>query len=100
MILSNRRIDAAEAASMGLVTRVVSDGALTLEGTTLAARLAESPTQALGKSRSLLLDSFGVSIETQLEREARTITAAGANAEGAEGSAAFLGKRKPDYSRI
>jgi 2-(1,2-epoxy-1,2-dihydrophenyl)acetyl-CoA isomerase len=100
MILTNRRIDAAEAESIGLVTRVVSDATLTLEGTTLATRLAESPTQALGKARSLLLESFGVSIETQLEREARTITAAGANAESAEGIAAFLGKRKPDYSRI
>lgn len=100
MILTNRRVDAVEAGNMGLVTRVVSDAALADEGAAVATRLAESPTRALGKARSLLLDSFAVGIDAQLEREARTITAAGAHAESVEGIGAFLGKRKPNYSRI
>jgi 2-(1,2-epoxy-1,2-dihydrophenyl)acetyl-CoA isomerase len=100
IILTNRRIDSAEAERIGLVTRVVNDAAVVQEAAAVATRLAESPTQALGSARALLLDSFAVSMETQLEQEARTMTAAGTHAEGAEGIAAFLGKRKPDFARI
>jgi 2-(1,2-epoxy-1,2-dihydrophenyl)acetyl-CoA isomerase len=51
----------------------------------------------IGRSRALLLDSFGNSWETHLELEARGIAAAIAGPEGREGVAAFLGKRKPDF---
>jgi 2-(1,2-epoxy-1,2-dihydrophenyl)acetyl-CoA isomerase len=98
MLITNRRVDAAEAERIGLVTRVVDDDALPGEGAKIASTLAGSATQALGAARALLLQSLDSSLETQLEREARAIVAAGRSAESAEGLAAFVAKRKANFS--
>jgi 2-(1,2-epoxy-1,2-dihydrophenyl)acetyl-CoA isomerase len=95
--LTNKRISAAEAVEAGLITRAVEDEALAEEADKLAAKLAGSAVRAMGRTRNLLLDSFGNSLEQHLEQEARNIAAAGRDAEGREGIAAFLGKRKPDF---
>ena len=97
MLLTNRRIGASEAERVGLITRVVDDESLAEAGTTLASTLAQSATRALGATRSLLLQSFDSTFETQLEREARTIAAAGTTGESAEGIAAFVAKRAPIF---
>lgn len=95
MILTNRRVGAEEAARIGLVTRLADD--LEADGRATAAALAAAPVAALGASRRLLLDSFSASLETQSEREARAIAAAGVGAEGREGVAAFLARRAPSF---
>ena len=100
MILTNRRVTAPEAEAIGLITRAVDDATFAAEGTAMAERLARSATGALGAARALLIDSFGADLETHLEREARGISAASAGAEGREGLAAFLEKRKPDFTRV
>lgn len=97
MILTNRRVGAEEGEAIGLVTRMVDDALLAEEGASVATRLAGSATAALGAARALLLQSFGSGLETQMELEARAISAAGASADGREGIAAFLAKRKPDF---
>jgi 2-(1,2-epoxy-1,2-dihydrophenyl)acetyl-CoA isomerase len=97
MLLMNRRIDAGEAAQIGLITRVVGDETLAEEGAKIASTLALSATRALGATRSLLLQSFDSGFETQLEREARAIAAAGKDRESVEGIAAFVSKRPPDF---
>jgi 2-(1,2-epoxy-1,2-dihydrophenyl)acetyl-CoA isomerase len=97
MLLTNRRVDANEAERIGLITRAIDDGSLAEEGAKLAATLARSATRALGVTRSLLLQSFDSSFETQLAREARAIAAAGKDQEGVEGVAAFVSKRPPDF---
>jgi 2-(1,2-epoxy-1,2-dihydrophenyl)acetyl-CoA isomerase len=76
---------------------VVDDESLTEEGAKIASTLAQSATRALGATRSLILESFDSSFETQLEREARTIAAAGKDSESVEGIAAFLSKRLPNF---
>ena len=43
--------------------------------------------------RQLLLDSFGATLEDQLEREAQAIAAAGATPEARAAITAFLAKR-------
>jgi 2-(1,2-epoxy-1,2-dihydrophenyl)acetyl-CoA isomerase len=93
MLLTNRRVDASEAEAIGLVTRALDDESLAEEGSKLASVLSRSATTALGATRSLLLQSFDSSFESQLEREARAIAAAGASADSAEGIAAFASKR-------
>jgi len=98
LMLLNRRVPAEEAAAMGLITRVVDDAALEAETAQVAATLAGSATQALGRTRNLLLSSFSSGLEEQMEAEARTIAACGAGPEGREGVAAFVGKRKPSFS--
>lgn len=100
MILTNRRVAAEEAEAIGLVTRVVDDADLETEGQKVAAGLVTSATGALGAARSLLLESYGGGFEAHLERETRSIAAAGATPECREGVAAFLAKRKPDFRGV
>jgi 2-(1,2-epoxy-1,2-dihydrophenyl)acetyl-CoA isomerase len=97
IMLTNRRVSAAEAEQIGLITRATDDELLAEEGAKVADKLAKSATLALGATRALILESSTSSFETQLEREARSIAAAGAQPEGAEGIAAFLAKRPPTF---
>ena len=98
IIITNRRIEAEEAAAIGMITRVVDDEELAEEGARTAAALAAGATRAIGAMRTQLLGSFETSWETQLEIEARGIGAAIGGPEGREGVAAFLAKRKPDFT--
>lgn len=97
IILTNRRVESNEAEVIGLVTRLVDEEQLIAEGRRVAATLAGSAVAAVGAARALLQDSFSADYETQLEREARAISAAGSHAECREGLAAFLAKRPPDF---
>lgn len=97
IILTNRRIQSGEAETIGLVTRLVDDEALLEEGRATAAQLANAAVGAVGAARALLQESFSSGYETQLEREARAISAAGASTECREGLAAFFAKRPPDF---
>lgn len=97
LILTNRRVDAQEAAAIGLVTRVVPDDVLAEEAWLLAAQLAAGPVGALGTCRQLLAASHTVTLREHLEAEALAIAAACAGREGREGVAAFLEKRPPDF---
>ena len=98
IIISNRKVTAAEAEAMGMITRVVDDAALADEGAAIAAKLASGATGAIGAIRAQLLASFETSWETQLEIEARGIATAVAAPDGREGVAAFLAKRRPDFT--
>jgi 2-(1,2-epoxy-1,2-dihydrophenyl)acetyl-CoA isomerase len=98
ILLTNRRVKAEEAGHIGMVTRVVDDDQLIEAGRETAARLASSPVAAIGATRGLLQESFSSSFESQLEREARAISAAGASVECREGLAAYFAKRAPDFT--
>lgn len=99
IILTNRRINAEEAEQLGLITRTVDDGELLKEGSELAARFTHSATAAFGVARRLLHTSFTADLETQLALEASAISRAGASAEGREGIAALVEKRRPDFRK-
>lgn len=98
LMITNRRVDADEAAKMGLVTRVVADNQLEPEAMKLAAQMASSATGAIGRTRALLLSSFSATLETQMESEARAIAFGGGTADGQEGIVAFLAKRRPQFT--
>ncbi len=97
MILTNRRLDATEAESIGFVTRVTASDVLMDEGAELAAQLAQGAVGAMGQARKLLHDSFSSGFASQMDRELSSITAAGNGPEGRDGIDAFLTKRKPDF---
>lgn len=99
IILTNRRVKAEEAEAIGLVTRIVEDDALAEEGMKLARTLADAPTAALGATRALLTDSFDHGLEAQLDRELRSMVAAGANNESEEGLSALLARRPANFRR-
>ncbi|TAK53593.1 MAG: enoyl-CoA hydratase [Gammaproteobacteria bacterium] len=98
LILTNRRIDADEAADLGLITRAVDDESLAGQAEVLATSLGASATFALGKMRNLLLLSFSATLETQMEAEARAIAETARSPHGREGIDAFLQQRKPTFS--
>jgi 2-(1,2-epoxy-1,2-dihydrophenyl)acetyl-CoA isomerase len=97
LMLTNKRIDADEAATLGLITRAVDDAALAAEADATADLLIKAATKAIGRTRQLLLCSFGNSLETQMELEARSIAEAARGAESREGVAAFIARRPPDF---
>ena len=98
LMLTNRRLDAAEALEWGIVNRVVPDDDLATETDALAARLASGPTGAFGVTKRLVLGSFDQSLESQMELEARGIADASRTADAKEGIAAFFEKRKPTFT--
>ena len=100
IILTNRRIKADEAEAIGLVTRIVDDEALADEGLKAAVALADAPMAALAASRALLADSFETGLETQLDRELRSMARAGAGPESEEGLSALLAKRPANFRGV
>ncbi len=97
LMLTNRRITAKEAFEWGFVNRVVPDAQLMNEAESLAATLAQGPTQAFGKIKNLLNESFSTALETQMELEARAI-AEMAKTKDAQGAiSAFVEKRRPVF---
>jgi len=100
IILANRRVQAPEAEAIGLVSRLVEADQLSAEGDAVAKQLADSAVGAIGGARALLRQSFDSSYEAQLEREAQSISEAGATAECREGLAAFFAKRRPDFRSV
>ncbi|MGQ0622338.1 MAG: enoyl-CoA hydratase/isomerase family protein [Panacagrimonas sp.] len=97
MAVTNRRVGADEAVTLGLITRAVDDALLTDDVRKTAQSLRSGATPALGTVRSLLLSSFSQTLETQMEQEARSISEAAYGAYGREGIQAFLEKRKPVF---
>lgn len=93
IILSNRRVPSDEAERIGIVTRIVDGEQLLASGAELAAKLAAEPVAALGAVRRLLLESYDSTLETQLEREMRSIASLGSSEESRRRVAAFVARR-------
>lgn len=91
------RFAAARALDLGLVNRVVPLAQLAAETQALAERLAAGSGAALARTKALLNQSLGSSLETQLQAEQRAFAACGAHRDFSEGLAAFFERRRPDY---
>jgi len=96
LLLTNRVLDAQQALDWGLVNQVVEDDELAETAAALAGRLAGGPVGAFGAVKRLLAEAEP-GFDAQLGRESRSIALRAATAEGAEGIAAFLGKRPPRF---
>jgi 2-(1,2-epoxy-1,2-dihydrophenyl)acetyl-CoA isomerase len=98
ILMTNRRVDAEEAVSLGIATRMVPAAALLDEALTLAQSLAAGPATSLGLTKHLLNLAYSPIVDF-LSQEAMTQAIAFGSDEFGEGVAAFLGKRKPDFRR-
>ena len=98
LMFTNRTLTAREAKDWGLVNDVHPDGELLARALELAARLAKGPLDAHGATKRLLLQTFGNSLETQMELEGEHIAQCAASADGQEGIGAFAAKRTPRFS--
>ena len=97
LMLTNRVLSSAEALEWGLVTRVVPDDQLADAALEAAQALAAGSRGAQSAVKQLLLSTFGNTIETQIELEARFIAACAGSPDGAEGREAFIAKRAPKF---
>jgi 2-(1,2-epoxy-1,2-dihydrophenyl)acetyl-CoA isomerase len=88
---------AGRALDLGLVNMVVPDAAVLDEAQKLASRVAKMPTSILGRVKRLMNDTFGSTLDRQLESERKEIAASANSLEGREGLYAFLEKRRPDF---
>ena len=97
LMLTNRRLSAAEALEWGIVQRVVPDDQLMVEAEKLARSLASGPTSALGIVKKLLLASAMSDLEPQLDAETSGIVSVADTSDAREGLAAFFEKRSPVF---
>ena len=97
LMLTNRKLSAAEAFDWGIVARVVPDDELIAESEKLARSLAIGPTRAFGATKRLLLTSPMSGLDAQLEAESDVIVAITDSADSRDGIRAFLEKRKPVF---
>jgi 2-(1,2-epoxy-1,2-dihydrophenyl)acetyl-CoA isomerase len=100
LALTNRKLSAEEAVSLGLAVEVVADGELIGSAVALAARLSDLPTDALVTTRRLIRDAAAVPFHTALQAEQEEQGRLGRSPAHMEGVNAFLEKRKPDYRNI
>lgn len=98
ILLTNRRVEAAEAEAIGIAKRVVPAADLLEEALRLAAELAAGPATSLGLTKMLTSSAYGP-IEDFFAAEAFAQGVAFGSREFAEGVAAFLQKRKPDFRK-
>lgn len=97
ILLTNPVIGAAEALSLGLVTKVVPDTELESAACALAADLAEGAPLALAATKRLLRSGMALGMEACLSEEARTVSELSGTADAREGLAAVIERRRPDF---
>jgi len=97
LALTGRRIDAAEAQAIGLLNRVVPRAALQGSASELLEQLAQKSPTALRLGRRAFYATQDLPYEAQLEALCAQFSLNAVSADAAEGIAAFLEKRKPDF---
>lgn len=97
LTLTAEPLSAERAAEWGLIWSVVDDDKLLDEAYNLALRLAAGPTHGLGMTKRAIQAAATNSLDQQLDLERDLQREAGRSADYAEGVAAFLQKRKPEF---
>lgn len=98
MALLDEPIDAAEAQRLGLINKVVPKVELPAETSRLAQRLADGPTLALGRLKTLLRESSCRDLHAHLDAETQSFLASTRTSDFNEGVHAFLQKRRPRFT--
>lgn len=96
MIMTGRTVDAEEALRIGLVSRLV-DGDLIQQGIAFAREFSGHSLPVLGFARRAVRRALDTPLHEGLKIEADLATLAFQTADAAEGMAAFLEKRKPQF---
>lgn len=96
LILTGRKVPAAEALSLGLVDRVVAADQLDNELDALTTRLVQRSPSALAALKALMR-SPSATLESRLAEETRVFSNLFGAPDQREGMAAFLEKRPPRY---
>ena len=97
MTLLGDKLKAADAAALGLISRVLPDAELMDAAMAVAQKLAGMPTRALVETRRAMDEALRLDFEPALKQEAALQSQLGFAHDYLEGAAAFLDKRKPEF---
>lgn len=97
MVFTGDRIPVERLYGLGMINRLAEPGQSLPMALEMAARLADGPAAALAAGKRLIDQARLNGLKEQLDLEAEGIATALGGAEGREGIAAFLEKRKPDF---
>jgi len=97
IVYSARKLPAAEARDMGLISKVVPDEQLETEAMALARDIAGSATYALTLAKRMFQYMYVPTLEQLLEMEVLAICGARMTQDHVEGVTAFKEKRKPQF---
>jgi len=98
LTLLGDRLPAEQAAAWGLIWRCVEDAEFSYAVDALAEQVAIAPTLGLARTKQALYESWGRSLEAQLDLERDLQRELGRTADYAEGVAAFREKRAPRFT--
>jgi enoyl-CoA hydratase len=98
MVMTGRMMDVAEAERAGLVSRIVSPERLIDEAVEAAAKIASFPRAAVLMAKEAVNRSFEGTLAEGLRFERRLFHSLFATADQKEGMAAFVEKRKSQFS--
>jgi 2-(1,2-epoxy-1,2-dihydrophenyl)acetyl-CoA isomerase len=98
LTLLGDKLSAEQAVSWGLIWRCVEDAELAGVVDGLARQLAVAPTRGLARTRQAICESWGRTLEQQLDTERDYQGELGRTADYAEGVAAFGAKRAPNFT--
>jgi 2-(1,2-epoxy-1,2-dihydrophenyl)acetyl-CoA isomerase len=98
LTLLGDKLSAEQAVSWGLIWRCVEDAELAGVVEDLARQLAVAPTRGLARTRQAIYESWGRTLEQQLDTERDYQGELGRTADYAEGVAAFGAKRAPNFT--
>src|SRR5262245_57488777 len=99
-LLLGQAFTAAEALAAGIVTEVVPEETLIERARTAAAAIAALPPESVRLTKQLMKQPVAAEVAAQMAEEARLFAERLQSAEAKEAMAAFIEKRKPDFSRF
>jgi enoyl-CoA hydratase/carnithine racemase len=97
LVLTGRRIGAAEARELGIVTRLAPEHGWLDAALELAAEVAQRPPLAARLAKQAVLAAEETSMSAGLDQERRLYELAMATEDRVEGMNAFIEKRKPEF---
>ncbi|MGE3930618.1 MAG: 2-(1,2-epoxy-1,2-dihydrophenyl)acetyl-CoA isomerase PaaG [Hyphomonadaceae bacterium] len=98
LALTGDALSAEQAEGWGLIWKCVDDDKLAAETEALAAKFAAAPTRGLAAIKKLMRESAARTLDAQLDVERDTQRTLGRTGDYREGVAAFMEKRKPNFT--
>ena len=98
LALTAEPLPAERAAEWGMIWKAVEDDALDAEVDALAARFASAPTRGLAAIKTMIRESWGHSLDEELDLQRDAMRRLGYSDDYREGVAAFMEKRTPRFT--
>jgi 2-(1,2-epoxy-1,2-dihydrophenyl)acetyl-CoA isomerase len=98
LALTGEPLEAERAQAWGLIWKAVDDEKLDEEVDSLAQRFAKGPTRGLARIKKMIRESWGHSLDEELDLQRDSMRELGYSDDYREGVAAFMEKRAPNFT--